>query len=110
MGQRQRVCLARALISRAPVLLLDEVTASLDGQTESALVDGLGEHLVDRTVLVVTHRLSTARAADRLALLEGGRILVTGPAAHLLATDGRVIRLFGGQVEPVATSKEEDVA
>jgi ATP-binding cassette subfamily B protein len=110
VGQRQRVFLARALVSRWPILLLDEVTASLDGETENALAEGLAEQLQGRTVLVVTHRLSTARAADRLALLEEGRIGTTGPADELLATNGRLIRLFGGQVRPVANGKEEDVA
>jgi len=110
VGQRQRVCLARALLSRAPVLLLDEVTASLDGKTEGALVEGLRDRLADRTVLVVTHRLATARAADRIALLDEGVIRAHGPARELLASDGRLIRLFGGQVRPVATGKEEDVA
>jgi subfamily B ATP-binding cassette protein MsbA len=109
-GQRQRVCLARALINRAPILLLDEVTASLDGETENALTAGLAEQLRGRTVLVVTHRLSTARAADRLALLEEGEIRTEGAPEELLATDGRLIRLFGGQIRPVATGKEEDVA
>jgi len=110
VGQRQRVCLARALLSRAPILLLDEVTASLDGETESALVEGLRSRLAGRTVLAVTHRLSTARVANRIALLEDGRIRAEGPAAKLLATDGRLIRLFGGQVGPVAADSEEDVA
>jgi len=110
VGQRQRVCLARALVSRAPVLLLDEVTASLDGETEGALVEGLRDHLANRTVLVVTHRLATARTADRVALLEDGKIGAHGSARELLATDGRLIRLFGGQVRPVEAGKEEDVA
>jgi subfamily B ATP-binding cassette protein MsbA len=111
MGQRQRICLARALLSRAPILLLDEVTASLDGETERALFEGLVERLADRTVLVVTHRLSTARSADRIALLEDGAIRAAGPAEALLASDQRLVRLFGGQARAVRTRAEEnDVA
>ncbi len=96
-GQRQRVCLARALLSQAPVLLLDEVTASLDGETEHVLVEALDSFLEGRTVLVVTHRLATAEWADQVALLEDGTISVAGPARILLGKDDRLKRLFGAQ-------------
>ncbi len=97
LGQRQRVCLARALLSNAPVLLLDEVTASLDGQTEQALVDGVIELLDGRTALVVTHRLSTVRFADRIALLENGQINAYGPTDETMAGSTRFAELFGDQ-------------
>ena len=96
VGQRQRVCLARALLSSAPLLLFDEVTAALDGATERALVEDIDDYLGDRSVVVVTHRLSTARWASRLALLEGGAVRVEGPAQVLLESDPRVKRLFEG--------------
>jgi ATP-binding cassette, subfamily B, bacterial MsbA len=97
VGQRQRVCLARALVSLAPILLLDEVTASLDGQTEEALVTSLDEFLAGRTVLVVTHRLATARWADNLVLLEDGKAALRGPSIQLIEDDERLVRLFGNQ-------------
>ncbi|MCK9459291.1 MAG: ABC transporter ATP-binding protein/permease [Proteobacteria bacterium] len=96
VGQRQRVCLARALLSAAPLLLFDEITASLDGATERALVEGLDGYLGERSVVVVTHRLSTARWASRLALLEGGVMRAEGPAGQLLESDPRVRSLFEG--------------
>ncbi|MDD5307679.1 MAG: ABC transporter ATP-binding protein [Deltaproteobacteria bacterium] len=97
VGQRQRVCLARALVSLAPVLLLDEVTASLDGATEKALTGSLDRFLEGRTVLAVTHRLSTARWADRVVLLDNGVVRAAGPSASLLDSDPRLVALFGGQ-------------
>lgn len=96
VGQRQRVCLARALLSEAPLLLFDEVTAALDGESERALAEGIDAVLGGRSVLVVTHRLSTARWATRLALLEDGVIRVEGPSHLLLESDPRVARLFEG--------------
>jgi len=99
VGQRQRVCLARALLSRAPVLVLDETTAALDGRTEQVLVRRLARALDGRAVIAVTHRAATARWADDVALLENGRISLAGPAADLLDRDDRLRRLFGGQLE-----------
>ncbi len=93
LGQRQRVCLARALVSPAPILLLDEVTACLDGETEHALIARLASHLEGRTVIMVTHRLSTAKWADRIVLVEHGTAQEVGtPDQHQ-----RVQRLFGAQ-------------
>ncbi len=97
VGQRQRICLARAIISRAPLLLLDEVTASLDGETERSLVEGLDALPQDRTVVVVTHRLSTAMWARRLVLLEAGEIRADGPSGELIPRHRRVAEVFGDQ-------------
>jgi subfamily B ATP-binding cassette protein MsbA len=113
VGQRQRLCLARALVSRAPVLLLDETTASLDGRTESVLVERLAHALEGRTVIAVTHRAATARWADDIALLEEGRIVLAGPAGELLDRDPRLRRLFGEQLagdDGPAAGKEDRLA
>jgi subfamily B ATP-binding cassette protein MsbA len=95
VGQRQRVCLARAIVSVAPVLLLDEVTGAVDGETEQSIAEGLREQPPDRTIIVITHRRSTAEWADRLILIDNGRVAADGPSRELLSTDPRLITLFG---------------
>ncbi len=95
VGQRQRVCLARAIISAAPVLLLDEVTGALDGETEQSIVEGLREQPPNRTIVVITHRRSTAEWAERIVLIENGTVAVDGPSGKLLSLDPRLISLFG---------------
>ncbi len=95
VGQRQRVCLARALISKAPILLLDEVTASVDGETEMSIIDGLREQKTNRTIIVVTHRLSTAQWADRVIFLENGTVEADGPTELLLSENPKIAVLFG---------------
>lgn len=97
VGQRQRVCLARALVSGAPVLLLDEVTAALDGETEHSIVDGLKEQPQNRTIIVVTHRRAAAEWANRIILIENGTVAADGPAHILLREDRRIAALFGTQ-------------
>ena len=94
-GQRQRVCLARALLSDAPLVLLDEVTASLDGHTEQALIANLDRRLSGRTVILVTHRPEAARWAGRVLVLEEGRVRHDGRFDELLAAEQKVARLFG---------------
>jgi len=83
-------------VRRMLLLLFDEVTAALDGATERALVVGIDSLLGERSVVVVTHRLSTARWAERLALLEDGVVRIEGPSHLLLESDPRVARLFEG--------------
>jgi ABC-type multidrug transport system fused ATPase/permease subunit len=84
-GQRQRLSLARAILRDAPILILDEPTASLDAETEATVIARLSEWARGRIVLLVTHRLSTARLADRLVVLQDGRVMETGTPAELLA-------------------------
>jgi len=97
-GQKQRICLARAVISRAPVLLLDELTASLDAATESELYRDIGPVLRERTAVMVSHRLSTVRKADRILVLAGGRIAEEGTYEILIRRKGVFYELFLDQM------------
>jgi ABC-type multidrug transport system fused ATPase/permease subunit len=91
-GQRQRLSIARAVLKDAPILVLDEPTASLDAATEQALLESLLAWGRGRAILLVTHRLSTLRHADRIVLLEHGRVIEAGSRAELLARPQGAVR------------------
>lgn len=102
-GERQRLTIARLLLAKPRVVILDEATAHLDSESEAAVQDALTEALAGRTAIVIAHRLSTVRAADRIAVLEAGRVVETGTHDELLAADGRYATLYRTQFAPQTT-------
>jgi len=100
-GQRQRIAIARALLRDAPLLLLDEATSALDAESERAIQDALAVLMGSRTTIVIAHRLATVRAADRIVVMEQGRIVETGTHADLSARSGLYARLASLQFAAV---------
>ncbi len=96
-GQRQRVAIARAILKDPPILLLDEATSSLDNESERLVQEALDRLKVGRTTIIVAHRLSTIRAADRIAVLDDGWLVELGTQDELLALDGLYARLHRTQ-------------
>lgn len=96
-GERQRLTIARLLIAEPTVVVLDEATSALDSTNESAVQAALAEAMTDRTSLVIAHRLSTVRAADRILVLESGSVVESGSHTELLSADGRYAELYATQ-------------
>jgi subfamily B ATP-binding cassette protein MsbA len=100
-GQRQRVAIARAILKDPLILILDEATSSLDTESERLIEDALSRLLVGRTTLIIAHRLSTVRRADRLVVLDRGRIVEEGNHSELLELGGLYARLYQRQFRDV---------
>ncbi|MDT4871720.1 Lipid A export ATP-binding/permease protein MsbA [compost metagenome] len=102
-GQRQRLAIARALLVDAPILLLDEATSALDAESEHLIQQALPALMSGRTTLVIAHRLATVQNADRIAVMERGRVVAVGSHAQLVANSPLYARLaelqFGSREE-----------
>ncbi|MFG2874851.1 ABC transporter ATP-binding protein [Streptomyces sp. NPDC048337] len=103
-GERQRLTIARLLLARQRVVILDEATAHLDSTSEAAVQEALGEALAGRTAVVIAHRLSTVQAADLILVVEDGRIVERGTHAELLAAGGRYEELYRTQFAAADTT------
>ena len=101
-GQRQRVAIARALLKDAPILILDEATSHLDAVNELEVRQALDTLKRGRTTLVIAHRLSTIRDADRILVLDHGRVVESGTHQELLALDGLYSALIAAQLRTMA--------
>jgi ATP-binding cassette subfamily B protein len=98
-GERQRISIARALLKNAPVVLLDEATASLDPENETLIQEAISALVKNRTVIVIAHRLRTVLGADKIAVLDKGRLVEEGSSKELLARNGLFARLYRIQQE-----------
>jgi ATP-binding cassette subfamily B protein len=106
-GQRQRIAIARTLLVNPRILVLDDATSAIDVTTEEAIHEALETLMTGRTTIVIAHRLSTIALADRVVLLEGGRVAASGTHAELLATEPRYADVLAHADD---ADNDEDVA
>ena len=108
-GQRQRLAIARAILKDAPILLLDEATSALDAHNEAQVQAALDEVMSGRTTIVIAHRLATVLKADRILVMDGGRIVEEGDHASLVQKGGVYARLARLQFESGAPALEAQI-
>jgi len=108
-GQRQRLSIARAILRDPPILIFDEATSSLDSESEQLIRDAVARLVQDRTTFIIAHRLSTIRNADRIVVIERGRILEMGTHLQLIERDGLYRRLCGMQFGDATMYEEWDI-
>jgi len=106
-GERQRLSIARAFLKDAPILVLDEATAALDAASEATVQAALEQLMANRTVLIISHRLATVRAADFIMVLDRGRIVEKGSHEELLSRGGLYRRLHDLQFKEVSPDASE---
>ena len=102
-GERQRISIARAILKNAPILILDEATSSLDAESEALVQQALQNLMEGRTTIVIAHRLSTVRRADRIIVLEDGRIRESGTHEELVVRRGLYWKLYNLQFQDVSS-------
>jgi ATP-binding cassette subfamily B protein len=107
-GQRQRIAIARTLLVNPRLLVLDDATSAIDVQVENEIHAALETLLTDRTTIVIAHRLSTISLADRVVLVEGGRVVATGTHRELMATEPRYAQVLAHADEPPPDATPDD--
>jgi subfamily B ATP-binding cassette protein MsbA len=108
-GQRQRLTIARAMLKDAPILILDEATSALDSESEKEVQAGINNLMQRRTTFVIAHRLSTVTGADKIVVLDNGRIVESGTHEDLLERGGRYHRLYTSQNPNYALERQSAV-
>jgi subfamily B ATP-binding cassette protein MsbA len=93
-GQRQRIAISRAILKNAPVLVLDEATSALDNESEHRIQRAMDKLMVDRTTIIIAHRLSTVERVDNIVVMDAGRIVASGTHAQLLDQGGLYAQLY----------------